>query len=366
MSQTGGCIHLLVGGVQASIADVLLHRLRKEEGLLQHDPQLSPQAVPGHSPDIHPIDADGPLVQVVEAGEEIHQGGLSGAGGSDQGDALAGSGAEVHPLQHRNVRDVGEGNVLEGHVSLNPGHFPGARRVGLIRGRVQDLEDPLRSRQGPLDLGVEIPQLPEGLCKTTRVGYEGGDGADGDHSVDGHPTAQPTQDGHVGVGEDPHQGHDQEGQRHGLNSRGPNGLVGLVKVGQHTLLLAVRQDHPLPAVRFLQDPVQDAQLRLVAPEGTPGPFSYRRHQADHDGEDDHGSQGEPDIHGEHDGQDPHQGQESGEELDHVVRDDPADGVHVVRQPAHEVPLSPGIEEPKGEGLHVPEEVSPERPHGTLG
>jgi hypothetical protein len=53
-------------------------RIVEEDGLLRDDPQGSTETAKGEVPDIGSIHGDAPLAHLVEAGEKIQEGGLTG------------------------------------------------------------------------------------------------------------------------------------------------------------------------------------------------------------------------------------------------------------------------------------------------
>lgn len=60
----------------------------EQPGVLQHHAELVAQLVTGHRGDVHAVDRDLAALHVVEALEQVHQRGLAGAGGPDDGDLL--------------------------------------------------------------------------------------------------------------------------------------------------------------------------------------------------------------------------------------------------------------------------------------
>ena len=87
--------HLVVGGAGAGEADVLEDRAVEQEPLLGHDDDPLAQRPLGGVAEVDAGVAHGALGGVVEPGDELGQGGLAGAGGADEREALADRDVEV-------------------------------------------------------------------------------------------------------------------------------------------------------------------------------------------------------------------------------------------------------------------------------
>ena len=106
-----------------------------------------------------------PALQIVEAHEQLHHGGLAGAGGAHNGHLLAGlhRGGEVPDDQALAVL-VAELHVVEHNVALDV-QIRGAQ-LGLLPGfllLVQELENPLGGGHSHLQLVGDVGHLGDGL-----------------------------------------------------------------------------------------------------------------------------------------------------------------------------------------------------------
>src|SRR3712207_5246791 len=108
---------LLRRRVGAPEGDVLAHRPREEEALLGHDPELAPEARLRHVSEVVPVDRDAAVARLVEAGEELRDRRLPGAGVADERDRGAGRDGEVDPVQDIRARAVSEADALEADVA---------------------------------------------------------------------------------------------------------------------------------------------------------------------------------------------------------------------------------------------------------
>ena len=102
---------------------------------------------------------DLPVLDLVEAGQQVDDGGLAGPGWAHQGDGLPGSGFQGHVLDDRGARLVAEADVLEAHMPLSRLQRQGIGSILDLRRGVDDLEDPLRAGQRRLDGVVHVGKL---------------------------------------------------------------------------------------------------------------------------------------------------------------------------------------------------------------
>ena len=94
----GGCgslDDLLIGGAGAAEGDVFADGSGEEGRLLEDDADLAAQGLQGGAADVDAVDQDAAGGRVVEAREQVDDGGFAGAGGAEQGDHLAGLDVEV-------------------------------------------------------------------------------------------------------------------------------------------------------------------------------------------------------------------------------------------------------------------------------
>lgn len=77
-------------GALVSVGDVAFHRALEQEGLLGHIAEARPQVGLGKRAQIDAIEGDRALRRVVEALDELHDGGFARAGGAYDGQRGAG------------------------------------------------------------------------------------------------------------------------------------------------------------------------------------------------------------------------------------------------------------------------------------
>ncbi len=139
----GGLLDLLVGGVEAAVADIFSDGGMEEEGLLVDDADPAAEGGLGDGFDIGAIDEDGALGGVVEAHEEAEEGGFSGAAGTDEGVGFAvfEDEGDIFKGGLVPVGLVGEGDVIELDAALAVFEGGGVRGVLDLGGAVHEFED---------------------------------------------------------------------------------------------------------------------------------------------------------------------------------------------------------------------------------
>src|SRR5699024_5682066 len=70
--------HLVVGRLQAAVADVLPDGAAEQHRVLQHHAHARTHRTPVQGSDVHAVQADLPGIDLVEPHDEVHEGGLPG------------------------------------------------------------------------------------------------------------------------------------------------------------------------------------------------------------------------------------------------------------------------------------------------
>ena len=106
--------HFLLGNIGESIADVVPHRVVKENVFLRDHGDLFAQGFDGNVADIHSVDANRPRGRFMESRQEVHQRALAGSARPHQSDHLAALRMQLNLLQHAaGVVVIGETHILE-------------------------------------------------------------------------------------------------------------------------------------------------------------------------------------------------------------------------------------------------------------
>ena len=96
-------LDLLQARLRPPEGDVLADAAGEEEALLGDDPELAPQRPLLDAAQVVAVDQHPALLRVVEAGDQLGEGRLAGAGGADQGQGLPGRHVQVDVAQRPGV-----------------------------------------------------------------------------------------------------------------------------------------------------------------------------------------------------------------------------------------------------------------------
>ena len=252
----GGGNDLVECGVGSAVGDVVAHRGREEERLVEDQADVVPEAGQRVAVDRHAVDQDLAVVDVVEAGQQAGDRRLAAAGAADDRDRLTRFDREIEIAQYRFAAflgsatigrrcvRVGEGDAPELDATLGVGQLD---RVGWVVDRDRLVEHGVhacRRCAGSLGLQQQEAEHAERRLQHQDVGVEGEEGPDRDPAVDGEQTAVEQYEGHA----DPGQGLDEGVPVGALADRldvGPSHVIG--RPGQLVdlaLLGRKRLDHP--------------------------------------------------------------------------------------------------------------------------
>ena len=116
------------------------------------------------------VDQDAALERVVEARDEVDQAGLAGAAAADQGDGLAGLGADRDVLEDDVAGLVAEGDMLQVDAALDVARVRLASGLSSTSGfSSSDLEDAGERGQGAVVQVVDPDQLAEAPVELARA-----------------------------------------------------------------------------------------------------------------------------------------------------------------------------------------------------
>ena len=100
LRQLGGLNHVLLGGEDGAVCDVGAYGGGEDEYVLLHNAHVVAQRCQGDVPDVHAVDGDPSAGDVVEARDEVHDGGLAAARGAQYCQDLGAGNVDVHFLEH--------------------------------------------------------------------------------------------------------------------------------------------------------------------------------------------------------------------------------------------------------------------------
>src|SRR3989441_717231 len=139
--------------------DVRRDRAREDERVLEHHADVPAHVALPQLTDVHAVEEDAPLLDVVEARDEADDRGLPRPGRADDGHALARGDREVHVPEHPVTLVVREAHVLEAHLATDVRELPRVRRGDDRRPRIEEPGHPLPRGPPPPPDVVLLPQV---------------------------------------------------------------------------------------------------------------------------------------------------------------------------------------------------------------
>lgn len=324
----GAPLDLLVGGVGAAQADVVGDARPQQPYVLEDEADPAVQLGRGDVPHVGAAEGDRAGGDVVEAGQQRGQSGLTRAGGPDKRGHGAGHEVEVDAAE-----DVGAPVVREGDTAHRDVVAVGQDGVGGFgeRGGAQQF----RQAYGG---GLAGPDLLDAGADDAHGGGDGGseqeegDEPRGGHSVPGDEdrARQGQEQQHDGRGDD------QDGGG-GADQSGPH------PAGEEVGEPLGRADEPLVCPASASEALEhgDAGRELHGGGGDPpdggAELGHLRRRAGHgppeeehaECEGDHGEQGEAPVDGEKVGQGEDRGGEHGDDVEQGVREQRVQSTHIV-------------------------------------
>src|SRR4029077_15287798 len=109
-----GVDHALLGNILQAVADVVPRRIVKQDVFLSDHGNLLAQGFDSDTADVHAVEANGAGGGLVEARQQIDQGGFSRAARTDQGDDLPAARAKSNILQDNGIAPaVGKAYIVK-------------------------------------------------------------------------------------------------------------------------------------------------------------------------------------------------------------------------------------------------------------
>jgi len=329
MRRLRGSDDLLIRGAGAPVADVLHDGAVEEPRILQDHAKQAAQIRAPEVLDVVPIHQNRAAVHIVEAHEQLDHGGLAGAGGSDDRDALPGVRVEGEVVDDDFIRAVAKAHVPEIHA---PHHLLQLHRrfsVGSFLRFGQEFEDALRGGGGLLQDVGDVRNLRQRLGEGADILDESLNIADGDGFANRQIAAQ---NGHRHVAQIADKVHHREHQPREelrLPRGGVERAVQVVEGGDAATLAVEGFDNHMSAVHLLDVPVDVPQVILLFLEVL---LRIANHHADDDQRERHNQQRHErhlPADGEHHHQHAQEGHHGGDDLRQALVEGLADGVHVI-------------------------------------
>ena len=190
--------HSLVGNGGVVQPDIALDVTGKQEHILQHLTDVLPQVGDLDLANVHAVDQNLALLDVVIPADQVLDGGLTGTGGTNEGHTLTGLDLEGHVTQHPFAFTIGEPDVLELNMTLEGLHMDGILGIGDGRFGVHQPENTLGSRRSRLDHVEVFGHFLNGVEELGDIPLESQQSTDAHHAGHGQRAAVGQQNGHGG------------------------------------------------------------------------------------------------------------------------------------------------------------------------
>ena len=350
--------------------------------------------------DVDAVVPDLAVLDVVEAVDEVGDGGFAGAGGADEGDLLARTAIEVDVVQDGLARHIAEIDVRKGDVAFQlvvgggavvvgvlPGPDAGAL-VGLhevvvlvvlgvdegdialigLAGLIHHLEDALCTGQCHDDAVGLHGHLADGHIEALVQGQERHDSTqcDAAHAGDGHGCAHQSTDGVADVAQLSVDGHHDVGEAVGLLGAVLELVVQLAEALEGFLLVGEDLDDLLAFHHLFDIAVHFAEVALLCDEVLAALLGDLLGAEEHQGHHQYGDDSELPAQHAHAGKDGNDGDGAGHQLRDALAEHLTEGIHVVGVDGHDVAVRMGVKVADGQALHVGKELGAQVAQGTLG
>ena len=153
---------LLLGGVQAAVADILPHGVIEEIDILLDDADIPADALQGQGMDLLAVQEDLAAFHIIEMGNEMADGGLAAAGGAYEGILLAALDIQIDMAEDFLILIIGIGDIPELDMAGQDSRVPGVRGVGL-RLFIHDLAEALEAGDAVFELLHEVDEGHDGI-----------------------------------------------------------------------------------------------------------------------------------------------------------------------------------------------------------
>ena len=344
------------GGGGAAEKEVFFDGAREEPRILEDHAEEFADVASGHGAGVNVVDSDGARGRVVEAHEEVDEGGFASAGGADDSDDLAWFDFDREILDGWFVWGVAEVDVVE--VDFTADFFNEARRFGVegFFGGVEKAENAFAGGDSGLEDGGDLGGGRERAAELVDILDEGLDVADGDLAMEGFVAAEEDCSDVAEVRDELHGWHHEAGEELGEVAAFFEAVVFLLEVGDGGGFAGEGADEELAGVGFFDVAVKVAEFASLGAEVFLGAFGDEDDDdgADRDGEEgDEGKRGADDDHHDSDADDCSDG---GDDLLERLLKGGGDGFEVIGDNAEDVTVRALVEVADGEVVDFGGEV----------
>ena len=349
--------------------------------------------------DVDAVVADLALLNIVEAVDQVGDGGLARAGRADKGDLLPRTAIQVDVMQHRFFRHIAKVHVRKGDIARQlvvggsavvVGVLPRPQAGALVRlhqlvvavvlgvhqrhialvglaGLVHHLEDTLCTGQCHDDAVGLHGHLTDGHVEALVQAQESHHRAKGRaaHAAHGHGCACQCADGIADVAQLGVDRHHDVGKAVCFVGAVLQLVVQLAETVQRLLLVGEHLDDLLAFHHFFDVAVQLAQIPLLLDEVFAGLlgdlFGAEHHQRHHQ----HGDDRQLPAEHAHAEEHRNNGNGAGHQLRDALTEHLAQGIHVVGVHGHDIAMGMLVKILDGQALHVGEQLGAQVAQGAL-
>ena len=111
-------VYFFIRCVQLAVADVFFDRSGEQVRILEHDAQRMAQVRFLDLVNVNVVIPDLAVSHIIEPVDQVGDGGLAGAGGSDEGDLLTRLRVQRQVVEHHVIRRVTECHIVETHIAF--------------------------------------------------------------------------------------------------------------------------------------------------------------------------------------------------------------------------------------------------------
>src|SRR3954468_4634239 len=106
-------LHLFVGGIERTVANVVKERPMKQHGILRDHADGTPKRILSHLADVLSIDENAATLDVVETKDQVHERGFPGAGKTNESDTFTRTDGQVQSAEYFHTAGIGKVDVFK-------------------------------------------------------------------------------------------------------------------------------------------------------------------------------------------------------------------------------------------------------------
>ena len=349
-----------------AVGDIVKNRSSENPGVLQHHGIGRPETSPGQFPNVLPVHGHASAVHVIKAHQQVDHRGFPGACRTDNGGQFSGVRLHGKIMDNRPIRFIAEENMIQRHVPFRLCQRPCVLRVLKFLRLVQQSEHPFRCGQGRKQFVDDIRNLVDRSGKLAGIQHKGRNIAQADRTVHIQHRSQQGNQAQADIVDKSNRRPD--GCRQGICLVvGVRGLVvDIVVFFVNLIFIGIGLDGLLARKLFLHKavhrsvgfgPLHKPRLRFFAHMGGKSDGSRhrnQRHQAQHRGNPDHHNQRA------------HHRHNAGQNRHHVRGHAGADYVHVIGNPADDIPCLVPVKKSNRQPHQLVKHILPHLPAHALG